>query len=116
MYTRIALGKSSAMDVVGGESSGMAGQLLVLLPFLYALQVWQVLMGLNMVLQTGHAIINPEGWLVRTCDCSGSALHSLVSPECASTCDMPAQTVAEHSFCIAQDICTGHYLCTCIFR
>ena len=65
MYTRIALGKSSAMDVVGGESSGMAGQLIVLLPFLLLLQIWQVFMGVNMVLQTGHAIINPEGWLVR---------------------------------------------------
>lgn len=65
MYTRIALGKDSAMDVVGGESSGMAGQLLVLLPFLFGLQLWQVFMGLNMISQTGHAIINPEGWLVR---------------------------------------------------
>ena len=52
------------MDVVGGESSGMAGQLLVLLPFLFLLQIWQMFMGVNMVLQTGHAIINPEGWLV----------------------------------------------------
>jgi hypothetical protein len=66
MYTRIALGKSSAMDVVGGETSGMPGQLIVLLPFLFALQTWQLFMGANMMWQTGHAIINPEGWLVRT--------------------------------------------------
>jgi hypothetical protein len=42
MYTRIALGKSSAMDVVGGESSGSAGQLLLLYPMLFALQGLQV--------------------------------------------------------------------------
>lgn len=33
-YTRIALGKSRAMDVVGGESSGASGQLLLLYPML----------------------------------------------------------------------------------
>lgn len=42
MYTRIALGKSSAMDVVGGESSGSTGQLLLLYPMLFALQALQV--------------------------------------------------------------------------
>lgn len=35
MYTRIALGKSSAMDVVSGESSGTSGQLLLLYPMLF---------------------------------------------------------------------------------
>ena len=35
MYTRIALGKNSAMDVVGGESSGGKGQLLLLYPMLF---------------------------------------------------------------------------------
>jgi hypothetical protein len=35
MYTRIALGKNSAMDVVSGESSGMGGQLLLLYPLLF---------------------------------------------------------------------------------
>jgi hypothetical protein len=33
-YTRIALGKSSAMDVVAGESSGGTGQLFILYPLL----------------------------------------------------------------------------------
>jgi len=35
MYTRIALGKNSAMDVVAGESSGSSGQLLLLYPMLF---------------------------------------------------------------------------------
>jgi hypothetical protein len=64
MYAQIALGKSSAMDVVGGESSGMPGQLLVLLPGLFVLQGWQVYMGVKMVVQTGQAVVNSEGWLV----------------------------------------------------
>ena len=34
MYTRIALGKNNAMDVVSGESSGSSGQLLLLYPLL----------------------------------------------------------------------------------
>ncbi len=42
MYTRIALGKSSAMDVVGGESSASTGQLWVLYPMLFTLQGLQV--------------------------------------------------------------------------
>lgn len=35
MYTRIAMGKNSAMDVVSGESSGSTGQLMVLYPMLF---------------------------------------------------------------------------------
>jgi hypothetical protein len=35
MYTRIALGKNNAMDVVSGESSGSSGQLLLLYPLLF---------------------------------------------------------------------------------
>ena len=35
MYTRIALGKNSKMDVVAGESSGTSGQLLMLLPLFF---------------------------------------------------------------------------------
>lgn len=35
MYTRIALGKNSAMDVVSGESSGTSGQLRLLYPMLF---------------------------------------------------------------------------------
>jgi hypothetical protein len=36
MYTRIAMGKNSAMDVVSGESSGSVGQLMVLYPLLFS--------------------------------------------------------------------------------
>lgn len=39
MYTRIAMGKNSAMDVVSGESSGSAGQLMVLYPLLFSKSV-----------------------------------------------------------------------------
>lgn len=35
LYTRIALGKSNVMDVVGGESSAGNGQLYILYPFLF---------------------------------------------------------------------------------
>jgi hypothetical protein len=44
MYTRIALGKNSKMDVVAGESCGTSGQLLMLLPLFFALQLGQVIM------------------------------------------------------------------------
>jgi hypothetical protein len=74
MYANIALGKSSAMDVVGGESSGMPGQLLALLPGLFSLQGWQVYMGVKMVVQTGWAVVNSEGWLV----CPSMALSTLL--------------------------------------
>jgi hypothetical protein len=39
MYTRIALGKNSALDVVSGEASGSHGQLLLLYPMLFGMQV-----------------------------------------------------------------------------
>ena len=45
MYTRIALGKNRAMDVVSGESSGGSGQLLLLYPLIFGLQAFQVLIG-----------------------------------------------------------------------
>lgn len=45
MYTRIALGKNAAMDVVSGESSGAYGQLFILYPMLFALQAFQLLIG-----------------------------------------------------------------------
>ena len=45
MYTRIALGKNRAMDVVSGESSGGSGQLLFLYPLLFALQILQCWIG-----------------------------------------------------------------------
>ena len=65
MYARIALGKASSIDIIGGETSGMPGQLLALLPFLFLLQAWQLFMGANMMFHSGPAMIDPEGWLVR---------------------------------------------------
>ena len=46
LYIRIALGKNKAMDVVSGETSGGAGQLLVLYPVLFALQIFQIVIGM----------------------------------------------------------------------
>ena len=63
MYTRIALGRARAMDVVSGESSGAAGQLLILYPLLFGLQAAQVAIGIEMVAATAGALLNPEGWL-----------------------------------------------------
>lgn len=40
MYVRIALGRNTSMDVVAGETSGGSGQLLLLYPMLFVLQVW----------------------------------------------------------------------------
>lgn len=45
MYTRIALGKNRAMDVVSGESSGGTGQLVLLYPLLFGLQGFQCFIG-----------------------------------------------------------------------
>ena len=64
MYTRIALGKNTAMDVVSGESSGGYGQLLILYPLLFALQVYQFKIGVAMINSTYRAILSPEGYLV----------------------------------------------------
>lgn len=63
MYTRIALGKNNAMDVVGGESSAASGQLLLLYPLVFVLQGLQVWIGLEMMLETRQALTSPEGWL-----------------------------------------------------
>lgn len=63
MYARIALGKDSALDVVGGESSGMQGQLLMLLPFLFILQGWQMWLGTKMMHHSARSLVAPEGWL-----------------------------------------------------
>lgn len=63
MYTRIALGKNSAMDVVGGESSGEQGQLMLLYPLLFVLQAWQAVLGVRIAYNTFPALLNKEGWL-----------------------------------------------------
>lgn len=65
MYARIALGKASSIDIIGGETSGMPGQLLAMLPFLFLLQAWQLFMGANMMRHSAPAMLDPEGWLAR---------------------------------------------------
>ena len=45
MYTRIAMGKNRAMDVVSGESSGSSGQLFIIYPMLLGLQISQFAIG-----------------------------------------------------------------------
>lgn len=63
MYTRIALGKNSALDTVTSESSGMQGQLLVLYPLLFLLQFWQIEIGLVVCYQNAPAFASKEDWL-----------------------------------------------------
>ena len=63
MYTRIALGRNTAMDVVAGESSGSSGQLVLLYPMLFALQLSQFAIGAGVALKTYPAWLNKEGWL-----------------------------------------------------
>jgi hypothetical protein len=63
MYTRIALGKNSAMDVVSGETSGAHGQLLLLYPILFAMQGLQAYIGWEMLTYTAWALLSPEGFL-----------------------------------------------------
>ncbi len=59
MYTRIALGKNHAMDVVSGESSGGSGQLLILYPLLFSLQLLQCWIG---ALSTPAMQIHPDAF------------------------------------------------------
>lgn len=63
MYTRIALGKNSAMDVVAGESSGGSGQLLLLYPLLFILQASQIALGIEVAWRTFPAMLSLEGYL-----------------------------------------------------
>ncbi|KAG7666873.1 hypothetical protein Ndes2526B_g04637 [Nannochloris sp. 'desiccata'] len=63
MYTRIALGKNSAMDVVSGETSGAHGQLILLYPILFAMQGLQAYIGWEMLMYTAWALLSPEGFL-----------------------------------------------------
>ena len=63
MYTRIALGKNSAMDVVSGETSGTHGQLLLLYPILFGMQGLQAYIGWEMLTQTAWALLSSEGFL-----------------------------------------------------
>jgi hypothetical protein len=51
LYTRIALGKAGRMDVVWGETSGVKGQIWVLYPLLFILQLFQFVIG-SLLLRT----------------------------------------------------------------
>jgi len=62
LYTRIALGKSSKMDVASADSSAASGQML-LFPVLFLLQAYQLYMGLIMIVYHAGALASPEGWL-----------------------------------------------------
>ncbi|XP_010919352.1 uncharacterized protein [Elaeis guineensis] len=46
LYTRIALGKAKRMDVVWGETAGVQGQLWLLCPILFILQVFEAYVGM----------------------------------------------------------------------
>ena len=63
MYTRIALGKSSAMDVVGGEASEADTELILLYPILFAMQALQAYIGIEMLSKTYWAFLSLEGFL-----------------------------------------------------
>lgn len=62
MYTRIALGKDSAMDVVTGESSGMRGQSLLLYPLLFLLQFWQMKFGFEVTVAVAPDFGSSKDW------------------------------------------------------
>jgi hypothetical protein len=65
LYTRIALGKSSALDLPGGDAAGAHGQLLVLYPALFALQALQAAVGAEMLRWTYRSLppLSVEGFL-----------------------------------------------------
>ncbi|KAK9697268.1 hypothetical protein RND81_08G025900 [Saponaria officinalis] len=62
LYTRIALGKAKRMDVVWGETSGVRGQLQLLLPILFILQGFEAYVGL-LLLRTAFVGVASE-WQV----------------------------------------------------
>ncbi|KAL6784194.1 hypothetical protein ACKKBG_A05185 [Auxenochlorella protothecoides x Auxenochlorella symbiontica] len=63
MYTRIALGKNSTMDVVAGDGVGAHGQLVFLYPLLFLLQGLQVYLGGVMIKHSYWAMLRTEGYL-----------------------------------------------------
>lgn len=65
LYTRIALGKARRMDVVWGETAGVAGQLLLLCPILFVLQGFEAYVGV-LLLKTALVGYNLD-WQVITC-------------------------------------------------
>ncbi|KAH0914552.1 hypothetical protein HID58_028998 [Brassica napus] len=65
LYTRIALGKAKRMDVVWGETAGVDGQLLLLCPILFTLQV--LICGILLVVMAiGNFINTVETLMVKS--------------------------------------------------
>ncbi|KAJ6724209.1 TMPIT-LIKE PROTEIN [Salix viminalis] len=56
LYTRIALGKANRMDVVWGETAGVDGQLWLLYPILFILQVFMLPLSCCSSKQMGPAL------------------------------------------------------------
>ena len=96
MYTRIALGKNRAMDVVSGETSGGSGQLIILYPLLFGLQLGQCWIGadarwgrLLCICMAARCLMGPAFMLeMREPHCHYASLGMLLAP---STVD-PALT------------------------
>ncbi|GLT30519.1 hypothetical protein SLA2020_053150 [Shorea laevis] len=65
LYTRIALGKAKRMDVVWGETAGVDGQLWLLCPILFLMQIFEAYVGLQL-LKTALVGVVPE-WQVIFC-------------------------------------------------
>ncbi|GAV75132.1 LOW QUALITY PROTEIN: TMPIT domain-containing protein, partial [Cephalotus follicularis] len=65
LYTRIALGKAKRMDVVWGETAGVDGQLWLLCPILFVMQVFEAYVGLQL-LRTALVGVVSE-WQVMFC-------------------------------------------------
>jgi len=74
MYTRVAMGKASPMDVAGGEMGGNAGQLKLLYPLLFGLQIMQVYFGASVLV----SVAREHGW-IRTDDALSAAFLELAS-------------------------------------
>ncbi|XP_019090671.1 PREDICTED: transmembrane protein 120 homolog isoform X2 [Camelina sativa] len=65
LYTRIALGKAKRMDVVWGETAGVDGQLWLLCPILFLLQVFEAYVGLQLLRKTVTGVVTE--WQVMVC-------------------------------------------------
>ena len=63
LYTRIAMGKSSKMDVATADSSAGTGQLLILYPVLFLLQAFQFYMGMVMIVYHAGDMFTAIGFL-----------------------------------------------------